>query len=82
MQLLELLHRRAPEARVSGFEFRTRAPLFEGETVGLGGRVADDGSRVELAAWGQDRRLAMTALASLGRPARSQPISPGSQVES
>lgn len=67
LQLLELVHQHAPEVQVSSFEFRALAPLFEGETVGLGGRPASD-SCIDLAAWGRDMRLAMTAHASLFPP--------------
>ena len=64
--LLDLLHRRLPQARVSAFDFRAVAPLFDTEPFTLCGQPDPNGHTVRL--WAQDARgeLAMRADATLG----------------
>ena len=64
--LLDLLHRRLPQARVSAFDFRAVGPLFDTEPFTLCGQPDPNGHTVRL--WAQNARgeLAMRADATLG----------------
>jgi 3-methylfumaryl-CoA hydratase len=68
--LLDLLHRRRPEAQVTRFAFRGLAPLFAHVPFRVCGRPENHGTAVSLWAERQDGTVAMEASATLadGRP--------------
>ena len=63
--LLDLLLRQLPDARVTRFEFRAVAPLFDNAPFSVCGRPDGAGSNIALWAKGSDGRLAMDASATV-----------------
>lgn len=63
--LLDLVRRERPGARVTGFSFRARRPLFSPDTFTVRGWPAADGRSVRLAAVNHEGAAAMTAEANL-----------------
>jgi 3-methylfumaryl-CoA hydratase len=63
--LLDLVRRERPGARVTGFSFRARRPLFSPDTFTVRGWPAADGRSVRLAAVSLEGAAAMTAEANL-----------------
>jgi 3-methylfumaryl-CoA hydratase len=64
--LLDLLLREMPGARVTHFEFRAVAPLFDNAPFAVCGQPRDDVNTIALWAKGSDGRLAMDATARIG----------------
>ena len=62
--LLDLLSRQMPDARVTNFQFRAVAPLFDNAPFAVCGRP-DAATNIALWAKGDDDRLAMDATATL-----------------
>ncbi|HVM77817.1 MAG TPA: MaoC family dehydratase N-terminal domain-containing protein [Stellaceae bacterium] len=63
--LLDLVRRERPGARVTGFSFRARRPLFSPDLFTVRGWPAADGRSVRLAAVNHEGAAAMTAEATL-----------------